>query len=109
MVSLVEHAAEDRTPAATGWLLAGSVALGLVALVVKITALRDHDRLPSLYRPLMAAMAVAAGVALLAGWVAPAPWLLALILVLTLVAVWLFAVDRWLRLDDPEQALPGGG
>jgi len=32
MVSLIEHATDDRAPVATTWLLAGSVALGLVSL-----------------------------------------------------------------------------
>lgn len=107
MVSLIEHAADTSTPAPTAWLLAGSISLGLVALVVTMTTLRDFERVPALYRPVSTAMIAAAGVALLAGWLAPAPWILALTLVIVLVAVWFFAVDRWLRLDDPEQALPG--
>ena len=109
MVSLIEHAADDTTPKATAWLLSGSVALGLLASVVLMATLVDHQRLPSLFRPVMRALIVAAGIGLVAGWLAPAPWLLALILVLILGAVWWFAVDRWLRLDEPEQALPGGG
>lgn len=104
MVSLIEHAADTRAPEATAWLLSGSVALGLVALVIAMRALQDYDRLPSLYRPVSAGLVVAAGVALLAGWWRPAPWLLALTLVLILTAVWLFAIDRWLRLDDPGEA-----
>ena len=108
-VSLIEHSSDGGTPAPTAWLLTGSVALGLVALVATMATLRDYARLPTLYRPVSAAMIGAAGAALVAGWWAPAPWLLALVLVAMLSAVWLFAVDRWLRLDDPEQALPGGG
>ena len=109
MVILIEHAADARAPEATAWLLAGSVALGLVALVVTMHSLQDYERLPMLYRPVSVAMVVASAVALLIGWWRPAPWLLALTLILLLSAVWFFAVDRWLRLDDPGRVLPGGG
>jgi hypothetical protein len=34
---------------------------------------------------------------LVLGWLAPAPWLLALSTVAVLGVVWQFAVDRWLR------------
>ena len=109
MVSLVESAHEAATPAATSWLLTGSVALALVALVLTMRSLRDYERLPTLYRPVSLGMIAAAVVALLIGWLRPAPWLLALSLVGLLPAVWLFAVARWLRLDNPDLALPGGG
>jgi len=42
-----------------------------------------------------------------AGWWRPAPWLLAFIVMLIVSAVWVLAVVLWLRLEDPEQALPG--
>jgi low temperature requirement protein LtrA len=109
MVSLIEHAGDDHTPLATAWLLAGSVALGLVALVFKIRTLRDFERLPAIYRPVSGAMVVAAGLALLTPLWAPVPWLFALTLVLILGLVWLFAVDRWLRLPDPASIQPQGG
>jgi CHASE2 domain-containing sensor protein len=109
MVSLIEHAAETRAPKTPAWLLVGSVALGLVALVAAMRSLQDYERLPMLYRPLSVAMVLASAGALLIGWWRPAPWLLALTLVVLLSAVWFFAVDRWLRLDDPGQALLGGG
>lgn len=106
LVSLVEHAADDRAAQPTAWLLTGSVAVGLLALIITMRSLQDWDRLPALYQPVSAAAALAAAVALLIGWWRPAPWLLALALVVLLSAVWLFAVDRWLRLDDPDAALP---
>lgn len=105
MVSLVEHADDVRTPAATAWLLAGSVAVGLSALVFKIRALVDYHRLPVIYRPVTLLMAAAAGVALLAGWWAPTPWLFALSLVMILSVVWILAVYRWLRVGDPDGQL----
>ncbi len=109
MVGLIEHAADARTPEATAWLLTGSIAVGLVAFIVTMRSLQDYDRVPMLYRPVTVAMLLAAAGALLIGWWRPAPWLIALSLVALLSALWWFAVDRWLRLDDPHNALPGGG
>lgn len=100
MVSIVENAGDPATPAPTAWLLAGSVAIGLVSLMAIMGTLQDASRLPGLYRPVIGALAVATVAALVAGWWAPAPWLLALVLVLILSAVWWFAVDRWLRVEE---------
>jgi len=99
MVSLISHAHDARTPASTAWLLAGAVALGLLALIVTSRTLADAERLAVVYRPLTLAMAVAAGAALVAGWLRPAPWLLALLLVAILSILWFFAVNRFLRAD----------
>ncbi|MDE0376794.1 MAG: low temperature requirement protein A [bacterium] len=108
MVSLIEHAGYEHTPSATAWLLAGSVALGLLALILKMRTLADYDRMPTIYRPLTRVMVPAAVVALITAIWAPAPWLFALIIVVILLAVWLFAVSRWLGLDDPEPPSPQG-
>ena len=59
MVSLIGHAHDARTPAGTAWLLAGAVALGLLALIVTERALVDAERLAVVYRPLSLAMAAA--------------------------------------------------
>ena len=99
MVGLIAHASDPRAPAAVAWLLGGSVALGLVALVVTARTLEDWDRLAALYRPLARVMVGASIAALVVAWLQPAPWLLALALVAILVGVWLFAVDRMLRLE----------
>ncbi len=99
MVSLIGHATDGRTPASTAWLLAGSVALGLLALIFAEQALVDADRLAVVYRPLRMAMAGAAVTALAVGWVRPAPWLLALLLVAILSVLWVFAVGRFLQAD----------
>ncbi len=56
MVSLIEHAADPRTPQPSSWLLAGSVSGLLVALVATIVSLADYRRLPALYRPLAFAL-----------------------------------------------------
>jgi hypothetical protein len=52
MVSLIGHAHDARTPAGTGWLLAGAVAAGLVALVLTERALVDAERLVVVFGPL---------------------------------------------------------
>jgi low temperature requirement protein LtrA len=99
MVSLIGHAHDASTPAATSWLLAGAVATGLVALVGTEQALADAERLSVVFRPLRLALAGGAAAALVLGWLRPAPWLLALLLVVILSVVWSFAVSRFLRAD----------
>ena len=94
MIGLLAHAHDPQTPAATAWLLAGSVALLFLALGVMTRTLADYDRHALIYRPLGFAMAGAAAAALLVGWLQPAAWLLALLLAAILAAVWLFAVVR---------------
>ena len=104
MVSLIEHAADARTPEPSSWLLAGSVAAVLIALVPTIVTLADYRRLAALYRPIAVALLVGAAAALAIGWTRPAPWLLATLLALILVAIWSFAFARTLRTtrDAPE-------
>ncbi len=97
MVGLIEHAHDPQAPAATSWLLGGSVALLLVALGFMTRTLADYDRYAVIYRPLAFVMGAAAGAALLVAWWRPAAWLLALLLAAILAAVWLFAVARLLK------------
>jgi low temperature requirement protein LtrA len=99
MVSLVGHAHDARTPASTSWLLAGAVATGLLALVLTERALVDAERLSVVFHPLRLALSGGAAAALIVGWLRPAPWLLALLLVAILSVVWFFAVSRFLRAD----------
>src|ERR1700737_463450 len=77
-----------RAPAETAWLLAGAVALGLLALIVTEQSLVDAERLISVYRPLSMVLAIGAVAALVVGSVRPAPWLLALLLVGVLAVLW---------------------
>lgn len=95
MVSLIEHAGDSATPAATAWLLGGSLSLGLVALVSHIWPLEVARRLPDLYRPVLAGLLVAAGAAVAIAWWAPAPWLTAVLLGGLLSVIWFFALGRW--------------
>jgi low temperature requirement protein LtrA len=97
MVSLIAHAGDDRTPAGTAWLLAGAVALGLMALIFTEKALVDAERLDAVYRPLRIALAAGGAAALVAGWGRPAPWLFGLLLVAILVVLWIYAASRFLR------------
>jgi low temperature requirement protein LtrA len=97
MVGLIQHAHDPQAPAATSWLLGGSVALLLVALGLMTRTLADYERHAVIYRPLAFVMGAAAGVALLVGWWRPVAWLLALLLAAILAAVWLFAVVRLFR------------
>ena len=59
----------------------------------------DAERLAVVYRPLGVALAAGAAAALVVGWARPAPWLVALLLVAVLSALWCFAVNRFLRAD----------
>jgi low temperature requirement protein LtrA len=99
MVSLIGHAGDGRTPAATAWLVSGAVALGLVSLISIEKTLVDAQRLEAVYRPLRGALAAGAAAALVAGWSRPWPWLLGLLLVAILTVVWMFAASRFLRAD----------
>ena len=87
------------TPASTSWLLAGAVATGLLALVLTEQALADAEQLSVVFRPLRLALCGGAATALIVGWLRPAPWLLALLLVAILSTIWFFAVSRFLRAD----------
>jgi low temperature requirement protein LtrA len=97
MVSLIGHAHDPNTPAGTSWLLAGAVATGLLALVLTERSLIDAERLSLVFHPLGMALSGGAAAALIVGWIRPAPWLLALLLVTILAGVWIFAVNRFLR------------
>jgi low temperature requirement protein LtrA len=106
MASLIVHAHDARTPANTAWLQSSAAAVGLLALTFTIRALADAERLAVVYRPVTLAIAVGAGASVVAGWVRPAPWLFALVLVAILSLLWLFAVSRFLRAgawgDEPS-------
>src|SRR5439155_23772315 len=81
IVSLIGHAHDASAPEATAWLLAGAVALGLLALIVIGQSLLDAERLSSVYRPLNSVLGFGAVAALVVGWARPAPRLLAVYVV----------------------------
>jgi low temperature requirement protein LtrA len=94
MVSIVEHAAESRTPTAAAWLLSGSVALVLVGVTLAVQALAVDEFPPGMARQIAPTFGLAAAVILILGWVRPAPMVLvvAVFVVLTVTWLWLFAV-----------------
>jgi hypothetical protein len=106
IVNLVEHAHDPATPATTAWLLAGAVAIGLLAMILTARALEDAVRLDMVYRPLTILLALAAAAALVVGWLDPAPWLLAVGLVAILTVLWFFAVARLIRAGEWGGARP---
>lgn len=106
MVSLVEHGSDSSSPGGSAWLLTGSVAVGLVGLVFLMRTLADYERLASIYEPVTRSILLTAALALVVGWVAPAPWLLAGSILVLLGANWLLAIRRMLILPDPSIASP---
>lgn len=108
LVGLVAHAGDATASSGAAWILTGSLALVLTALVATIRTLADFRRLPTIYQPLTRVMLLAAGLVLLVGWWRPAPWIMVLALFGVLSMIWSVAVDRWLRLPNPSDALPGG-
>jgi low temperature requirement protein LtrA len=116
IVNLIEHAHEPSTPHGTALLLGGSVALGLLALIVTERSLEDAITLDTVYRQLGVVLAFGAAVAYLAGWLAPAPWLLAVLLVAVLTALWFFVVARMIRagvwgaspVETPQRSIEAG-
>lgn len=90
MVGLVADAGSPRTPSAVAWTLGVSVAVALVLVAVQATTVdRDPAEVPT--RILLVVYAVGALLVLLLAWLAPAPWLLALLVVGVLSLTWLMS------------------
>jgi low temperature requirement protein LtrA len=94
MVSLVGHAHDGRTPAATGWVLCAGAAVVLCATMLISASLRAWHRDRGVYRPLARTCAVVAVACLGVGAARPAPLVLGLVLVLLLAIPWALAVTR---------------
>lgn len=94
MASLVAHASDDRTPAPVAWVLGGSVAVVCLSLAV---VLRQLPPRPGVRR-VPADLVIAALLALATAALRPAPWVLVLVLVLLLSAVWAESFVRHARL-----------
>lgn len=84
MVALIEHAADDRTPVATAWLLAGSTALWAVSLSGLVTTMEPNEG----RRLVPMTLVGAAAVALVLGALRPQPLYLAIALLVVLSLVW---------------------
>jgi low temperature requirement protein LtrA len=99
MVSLVDHAHDGRTPAATAWVLCAGAAAVLCVTMLLAASLRAWDRNRGLYRPLARICAIVAVACLGLGAARPTPLVLGLALVLLLSIPWVYAVAR--RLAEP--------
>jgi low temperature requirement protein LtrA len=99
MVSLVDHAHDGRTPAATAWVLCAGAAVVLCVTMLLAASLRAWDRDRGLYRPLARVCAMVAVACLGVGAARPTPLVLGLALVLLLSIPWAYAVAR--RLAEP--------
>ena len=90
MVSLIEHASDDHTPAATAWLLSGASALLLLCVAVLVTTVTDDENRHEI-APRVVAMLLGAVASLAIGFMRPQAWLLALLLYAVHMMIWLHA------------------
>jgi low temperature requirement protein LtrA len=100
MVSLVAHAHDGRTPAATAWTLCGSAAVVLCATMLISASLQDWQRERELYRPLACTCAAVALACLGLAAAQPAPLVLAVALVVLLGIPWGLALARRLAIGS---------
>jgi low temperature requirement protein LtrA len=103
MVSLVEHARDRHTPAATSWVLGGAAAVVLIATVLLSMSLKAWREERGLYRPLAVACVTVAVGCVVVGGLRPTPLRLGLALVLLLGVPWGLVVGRRLT-GDLERA-----
>jgi low temperature requirement protein LtrA len=94
MVSLVHHAHDGRTPAATAWVLCAGVAVMLCATMLIAASLQAWYRDRRLYRPLARTCAAVAVACLGVAAARPAPLALGPALVLLLAIPWGLAVTH---------------
>ena len=94
MVSLVDHAHDGRTPAATAWVLSAGAAVVLGTTMLVAATLPAWEDKRGLYRPLVRTSVAVALACLGVGAVRPTPLVLGLALVLLLSIPWGFAVAR---------------
>jgi low temperature requirement protein LtrA len=99
MVSLIAHAHDGRTPAATAWVLSAGTAIVLCATVLVAASLKEWRDDRQLYRPLSRLCVGVALACLALGAVRPAPPLLGAALVALLSVPWLFAVRHRFTAD----------
>ncbi len=103
MVSLITHAHDSRTPAATAWVLCASAAVVLGGTMFLAASLQEWDRDRDLYRPLARTGGVVAAACLGVAAARPAPLILCLALVVLLGIPWARAVAyRLAHESDPE-------
>ena len=105
MVSLIGHAHDGRTPAATAWVLGAGAAVVLCATMLVAASLQAWQRDRGLYRPLARTCAAVAVACLGVAAARPAPLVLGLALVLLLGIPWGLAVAHHLAnaADPPTE------
>ena len=101
MVSLIDHAHDSRTPAATAWMLSAGAAVVLCATMLVSASLHawQHDRY--FHQPVARACAAVAVACLGVGAAQPAPLILGLVLIALLSIPWGIAVARRLA-EQPD-------
>jgi low temperature requirement protein LtrA len=105
MVSLITHAHDSRTPAATAWVLCAGAAVVLGGTMFLAASLQEWDRDRDLYRPLARTCGVVAAACLGVAAARPAPLILCLALVVLLAIPWARAVAYRLA-HEAEQGRP---
>ena len=109
MVSLVEHAEDGRTQAATSWLLAESVVVALVGIALAAQALPDGEFPPGLLRAQAPTFAAAAATILAVGAARPSPIILVSAVSVVLALSWLRLFTLYLAGRAIPGPRPGGG
>jgi low temperature requirement protein LtrA len=102
MVSLVDHAHDGRTPAATAWVICAGAAVVLTVTMLVAASLPAWSDDRGLYRPLAGTCAAAALACLGLGAARPAPLVLGLMLVVLLSIPWCVAVVRRYAAPAPD-------
>lgn len=103
MVSLVEHAHDARTPAATAWLLSGAVAVVLASVASATRALPEDEFPEGMDRQIAPTMGVTIVAILAVAALRPAPLVLSVIIVAALLLGWLWLFVAFLaRGGRPE-------
>ncbi len=104
MVSLVEHAEDSRTPAATAWLLGGSVAVTLVCVALATRAL-PHDMYPDgFFARIPRTLGAGAVLAVVIAATRPAPLALTGGLLATLALTWFWLIVQYFALGGAVTA-----
>jgi low temperature requirement protein LtrA len=104
MVSLIQHAHDARTPAATAWGLCTSTAVVLAATALLTTSLHAWQDQRTRYRPLSLLCVTASVLCIGVGIARPAPLVLGLALVGFFGIPWTFAVAH--RVAQAETSAP---
>ena len=102
MVSLVDHAHDARTPAATAWVICAGAAVMLTVTMLVAASLPAWSDDRGLYRPLAGTCVAAALACLGLGAARPAPLILGLVLVVLLTIPWCVAVVRRYAVPAPD-------